>query len=130
MKISRSLGLLFLSGGFAWLAAKESPDPAPAPAKPPTDFKSLDTDGDGRISLAEFTAPAEKLREARRAKGKAQSKEGAGDATRDGILSPADSVEGRYSPEVFKQLDINHDNFVSPAELEALFTNAHNISQP
>ena len=127
MKKFRLLAVLLSLVAGTWLGAKESP---PAPAKPPTDFKSLDTNGDDRISLAEFTAPAEKLRAARQGKAKDRPKDAAADATHDGILSPADSVEGRYSPEVFKLLDINHDNFISPAELVALFTNAHNISQP
>ena len=126
MKFPHIAGFVLLSGALIHLSATEDVDSAP---KQPTDFKSFDTDGDGRISLAEFTAPAERHRAANRAKGKEKPKS-ENDVSHDGVLSPADTIEGRYSPEVFKQLDINHDNFITPPELEALFGSAHNISQP
>lgn len=96
-------------------------------AKPPTNFKSLDADGDGRISLKEFTAPAAKQRAKEGAKpAPSADKPAAGDD----IVSPANTTEGRYTPEVFRVLDVDHDQYLSRAELEALFSSAHNISQP
>jgi hypothetical protein len=125
MKLTRLLFVL----GLTWLAAWAADPEAPAASdKPPTDFRSLDTDSDGRISIDEFTAPAVKHRAAIPPKPGEEGK--AVDASKDGILSPADSIEGRYSPEVFMLLDVNHDKYVSPEELAALFTSAHNISQP
>ena len=139
MKRSRLLLLV----GLTWLTAHavdDTTDTSVAPAKPPADFKSLDTDGDGRISLAEFTAPARQQREevakAMGPTGSTSNDPGSASSDpgvvheSDGILSSTDTIEGRYSPEVFRQLDVNHDAYVSPAELEVLFTSAHNISQP
>jgi hypothetical protein len=120
--------LLLLVFALLPLAAHAVDDETPgASDQPPTDFSALDADGDGRISLAEFTAPATQLRAAMKEKPKADTP---ADVSHDGILSAANSIEGRYSPEVFGQLDINHDKFLSPEELAALFQNAHNISQP
>jgi hypothetical protein len=132
MKLSR----LLLAVGFTWLAAhaaEKTPEPVPAPATPPADFKSLDTDGDGRLSLDEFTAPAVVHRAAKQGQASAAGTPSGADplpAAQDGILSATDSIEGRYSPEVFGNLDVDHDKFVSPEELEALLTSAHNIKQP
>jgi len=108
----------------------ESSEEIPASAKPPTDFKSLDTDGDGRISLDEFTAPAEKYREATRQEVSGVPKEPPSVGGPGGSISAGSSIEDRFSPEVFRQLDVNHDDYLSPAELEALFNSAHAISQP
>lgn len=94
--------------------------------KLPTNFKSLDIDRDGRVSLKEFTAPGTKRQPKEATKATPPADKPAGD----GIVSPANTVGGRYTPEVFRVLDIDHDQFLSPAELEALFTSAHNISQP
>ena len=127
IKISR---LLLVVGLTAVAAHAVEPDAPSAAPKAPTDFVSLDTDGDGRISLAEFTAPAAKLRDAMQPPPAKKAVTAEGDASHDGILSAADSIEGRYSPVVFKQLDIDHDDYLSPTELEALFASAHNISQP
>lgn len=114
--------------------------PAPAPnsgtsgkstarlASTAEEFKRLDVDHDGRISLNEFVAPATAEKKAESAKAKAtDAKSESGDA---GVLTSTSTVQGRYSPEVFKQLDINHDAFLSAAELDALTGSAHPISQP
>jgi EF hand len=46
-----------------------------------------------------------------------------------GIPTSTDTRAGRYTADVFEILDINHDKFLSQAELDALF-GAHPISQP
>ena len=46
-----------------------------------------------------------------------------------GILSSTNTRAGKYTAEVFEILDINHDKFLTQAELDALIP-AHQISQP
>lgn len=121
MKTTLCLVSLLCVGSLGPLMAAE-PE-----AKPPTVFKSLDTDRDGRISLKEFTAPAAKQQAKEGTKATAPAAKPAGG---DGIVSPASTIEGRYTSEVFRILDVDHDQFLSPAEYEALHSSAHNISQP
>ena len=123
MKTTLCLLALLLAGSTGSLMAAESK------AKPTTDFKSLDTDRDGRISLQEFTTPAAKERAKEGAKGTAPTDKDQ-PAGGDGIVSPTSTVQGRYTPEVFRILDVDHDQFLSPTELEALVSSAHKISQP
>lgn len=127
--------LLLLVFALLPLAAHAVDDTTPEPmssAEPRrTDFKSLDGDGDGRLSLDEFTAPAAVHRAGKQVQASAAgTPSGPDPLPPERALSLGDSIEGRYSPEVFKNLDIDHDSFVSPQEWEALVTSAHNISQP
>jgi len=108
-----------------------TPPPASASAQPVADFKSLDADGDGRLSVDEFTAPGAVHRVAKQARvAAAGTPSGPDPLPQEEAVTLGDSIEGRYSPEVFANLDIDHDRFVSPKEFEALATSAHNISQP
>jgi hypothetical protein len=133
MKPSRPFCLCLLASLAACLSAEvadPNPDLAAPPARLPTDFKSLDGDGDGRISLDEFTAPAAIRRAERQTQAPAPRSTPDVGVSQDGVLSSSDSIEGRYSPAVFKNLDVDHDGFLSPAELTVLFDSGHKISQP
>lgn len=139
-----------------------SSDPVAAP-KGPALFKLLDTDKDGRISLAEFvaygttpdvrTTGSVKTPQAGNAHSESPSGSAPGNASSKskpakpahsentpsenpepalpgaGILTSTDTRAGKYTAEVFENLDINHDKFLSQAELDALIP-AHQISQP
>lgn len=108
-----------------------TPEPATTSAQPAADFKSLDADGDGRLSVDEFTAPAAVHRAAKQGRvAAAGTASGPDPLPQAGVPAVGDSIEGRYSPEVFKNLDIDHDRFVSPQEFAVLGSSAHNISQP
>lgn len=146
-------------------SAKDDSASSDAVAAPqgPALFKLIDTDKDGRISLAEFvaygkapearptdagkTSPAGNVRSdsasestsskastksdaAKTAHAGSQSVTIAEAAPADtGILTSTNTRAGRYTAEVFENLDINHDKFLSQAELDALIP-AHQISQP
>jgi hypothetical protein len=150
MNSSAFIRPLLLAGGLALLvpvgiAQETAPAPeenVPGPKAPtsapivrstagdPLGFENLDADGDGRLVLSEFTAPAAKQRKAESVDKNPRATAGGDSAVAGGVNIPAETLESRYSPEVFKILDVNHDDALSPAELEALRTNAHNISQP
>jgi hypothetical protein len=134
MKLPHGFWLVSLSSILACAITAEVADPNPdlaaPPLRPPTDFRSLDGDGDGRISLAEFTAPAVVRRAERQTQAPRPRNSPDVSASQDGILSSTGSIEGRYSPEVFKNLDVDHDGFLSPVELNVLFDSGHKISQP
>jgi hypothetical protein len=150
MNSSACIRSLLLAGGLAILVpagitqepAPESSANLPAPNSPvtapiarstagdPLSFENLDADGDGWLVLNEFTAPAAKQRKAESVDKNPRATAGGDSAVAGGVNIPAETLESRYSPEVFKILDVNHDDALSPAELEALRTNAHNISQP
>jgi hypothetical protein len=110
--------------------ADPNPDLATPSARPPADFRSLDGDGDGRISLDEFTAPAVIRRAERQTEASAPRNAPDVGVSQEGVLSSSDTIEGRYSPAVFKNLDVDHDGFLSPAELSVLFNSGHKLGQP
>ncbi|HEX2862498.1 MAG TPA: hypothetical protein VHN79_12705 [Lacunisphaera sp.] len=110
----------------------DSPTKTEAPVSPGSGhFKRMDLDADGRISLAEFTAGRDTAPAATGTQpgGVASAGSPTTAAPPNDILSSAAAAEGR-SPEVFRNLDVNHDNHLSRAELDALYGNAHNLSQP
>jgi hypothetical protein len=139
-----------------------SPDPVAAPQGPAL-FKLIDTDKNGRISLAEFvaygtaaeahstgpvkTSPSENTRSDSPSGSTSSSASTKRDAAKTAhsddkpaakrepaspdadILTSTDTRAGRYTAGVFDILDINHDKFLTQAELDALIP-AHEISQP
>jgi len=111
------------------------------------EFIAYGTAPDGRKSGAGKTAPsgtAHSNSSSGSAAGNASAKSDSGKTTHSddkpaakpepaspgaGILTSTDTRAGKYTAEVFENLDINHDKFLSQAELDALIP-AHQISQP
>jgi Ca2+-binding EF-hand superfamily protein len=112
---------------FAALALAALAAPAPAQTVPPaTDFKALDTDRDGRVSLDEVMACALKQSSLTR-----PFRVDEVDRDRDGRLTREEflraGIEGleRYGVIDVRELDANGDGYVSREELDEFFRNRH-----
>ena len=151
------------AGGSTVAHPEESTNAQPKVApQGPKLFKLIDTDKDGRISLAEYVAYGKAAEvsagsEKTSANGDART-DSSGKSTSSNARNKSDAAKtdhsdkssaavpepdspgpsllpsvstraDKFTAEVFENLDIDHDKFLSQAELDALI-GAHQISQP